>query len=242
MPLYLPSQCTDTTQAVPEDGSCMLFSGDLLHGVLPDPYHHARRAKWAGEPSSVANPTHRLTLMIGWWQAPPPERSGGPRYGPRCAIPTTTRSCSWPSDLSMGRSFSAFAPNPQLQAHSPPVPSLEQPRHVRPIWEPLVVNDRAETNVEEGSAVVREPTRKRLRASSDGDCGEDAGGEGEAARTALAGSTLECEPSIDQHFFVGSIGDFTPVLEEEEEEEEEFGNGGDSYGYADDDGSDDDGE
>eukprot|EP00747_Dinoflagellata_sp_TGD_P088456 gnl/TRDRNA2_/TRDRNA2_164008_c1_seq6.p1 gnl/TRDRNA2_/TRDRNA2_164008_c1~~gnl/TRDRNA2_/TRDRNA2_164008_c1_seq6.p1 ORF type:complete len:665 (-),score=72.68 gnl/TRDRNA2_/TRDRNA2_164008_c1_seq6:18-2012(-) len=119
----------------PQDGSCLMFSGDLLHGVLPDPVDESQSSDGSGWQSS--DPLQRTTLMIGWWTNAPRSRSRdyGSPYGAFCPVPLQSHSCQWPGDVAVEL--------PRDWVPPPPLPAPDGAQLVGPMWEMLGAHSRA---------------------------------------------------------------------------------------------------
>ena len=104
----------------PNCGTVLLFPGDLLHGVCPQPPPHATTDNGTttkGGPSAKArdaaasSPAQRLTLMINFWHRPVHlacRRAPLDACGP---MPRPSRSCTWPDTLAMPHPESPVTPS-----------------------------------------------------------------------------------------------------------------------------------
>mmetsp|Transcript_69 Transcript_69/g.234 ORF Transcript_69/g.234 Transcript_69/m.234 type:complete len:633 (-) Transcript_69:79-1977(-) len=89
--------------ANPVNGSFLMFPGDRLHGVLPGrPPQSAKRTRNAEtklrDPTQV---THRLTLLVGFWNQDVAKIGKRRRLGPCAPFPRASRGVDWPSVIDL---------------------------------------------------------------------------------------------------------------------------------------------
>lgn len=78
-----------------EDGTFLMFPGNLLHGVLPCSCKDSDR--------DVSEPLERLTLMVGFWTRRVPDSMKERRlYGPCSQIPPNNKDHTWVSQIMEG--------------------------------------------------------------------------------------------------------------------------------------------
>mmetsp|Transcript_24225 Transcript_24225/g.52770 ORF Transcript_24225/g.52770 Transcript_24225/m.52770 type:complete len:684 (-) Transcript_24225:1087-3138(-) len=82
----------------PRNNTFMIFPGDLLHGVLPCPGDEASAPQ-----SSLEQPEHRLTFMVGFWTRRVPDKMTDRRlYGPCGPLPPSTGDHTWVQNIATG--------------------------------------------------------------------------------------------------------------------------------------------
>ena len=85
-------------------GAALLFPGDLLHGVCPQPPPPLTATRQGASPDA---PPQRVTLMINFWHKPVHlacRRSTLDACGP---VPRATRACTWPRTLALPEGMAA---------------------------------------------------------------------------------------------------------------------------------------